>query len=81
MNQFSILWSDDGDAQPDGTLWVSDGRGGVTRINPDGSQQFFGGMVSSTCLFLYRIPGLPAHSSAASRHADISAPHGSSPKR
>src|SRR5438105_1748048 len=31
-------------AQPDGTLWVSDGRGGVTRINPDGSQQFIGGM-------------------------------------
>ncbi|HZU66602.1 MAG TPA: SMP-30/gluconolactonase/LRE family protein [Ktedonobacteraceae bacterium] len=30
--------------QPDGTLWVSDGRGGVTRIHPDGSQQFFGGM-------------------------------------
>ena len=26
--------------QPDGTLWTSDGRGGVTRINPDGSQQF-----------------------------------------
>ena len=31
-------------AQPDGTLWTSDGRGGVTRINPDGSQQFIGGM-------------------------------------
>jgi gluconolactonase len=30
--------------QADGTLWVSDGRGGVTRIHPDGSQQFFGGM-------------------------------------
>ena len=31
-------------AQPNGTLWVSDGRGGITRINPDGSQQFFGGL-------------------------------------
>lgn len=31
-------------AQPDGTLWVSDGRGGITRINPDGSQQFLGGL-------------------------------------
>lgn len=31
-------------AQPDGTLWVSDGRGGITRINPDGSQQFYGGL-------------------------------------
>ena len=31
-------------AQPNGTLWVSDGRGGVTRIDPDGQQQFFGGL-------------------------------------
>lgn len=31
-------------AQPDGTLWTSDGRGGVTRINPDGSQQFIAGL-------------------------------------
>lgn len=31
-------------AKPDGTLYVSDGRGGVTRINPDGSQQFMGGL-------------------------------------
>jgi len=31
-------------AQPDGTLWVSDGRGGVTRIAPGGEQQFFGGL-------------------------------------
>ena len=31
-------------AQPDGTLWASDGRGGVTRINPDGSQKFLGGL-------------------------------------
>src|SRR5260370_29164375 len=31
-------------AQPNGTLWTSDGRGGVTRINPDGSQQFIGGL-------------------------------------
>ena len=31
-------------AQPNGTLWTSDGRGGVTRINPDGSQQFLGGL-------------------------------------
>jgi len=30
-------------ARPDGTLLVSDGRGGVTRIDPDGSQQFIGG--------------------------------------
>ena len=29
-------------AQPNGTLWTSDGRGGVTRINSDGSQQFTG---------------------------------------
>jgi gluconolactonase len=31
-------------AQPNGTLWTSDGRGGVSRINPDGSQQFLGGL-------------------------------------
>src|SRR5438876_9762558 len=31
-------------AQPNGTLWTSDGRGGVTRINPDGTQQFLGGL-------------------------------------
>ena len=31
-------------AQPDGTLWISDGRGGITRINPDGSQAFLGGL-------------------------------------
>ena len=31
-------------AQPNGTLWVSDGRGGVTRIDPSGEQQFFGGL-------------------------------------
>ncbi|WP_241476950.1 hypothetical protein [Meiothermus ruber] len=26
-------------AEPDGTLWVADARGGVVRIAPDGSQQ------------------------------------------
>lgn len=26
-------------AEPDGTLWAADARGGVTRINPDGTQQ------------------------------------------
>lgn len=31
-------------AQPDGTLWASDGRGGITRIKPDGTQQFLGGL-------------------------------------
>lgn len=31
-------------AQPNGALWISDGRGGITRINPDGSQHFFGGL-------------------------------------
>jgi gluconolactonase len=31
-------------AQPNGTLWVSDGRGGITRIDPDGNQQFIGGL-------------------------------------
>lgn len=31
-------------ATRDGTLYVSDGRGGITRINPDGSQQFLGGL-------------------------------------
>ncbi len=31
-------------AQPDGTLWTSDGRGGVTRIDPNGEQQFIGGL-------------------------------------
>jgi gluconolactonase len=31
-------------ARPDGTLFVSDGRGGVTRIDPDGSQQFIEGL-------------------------------------
>ncbi len=31
-------------AQPDGMLWTSDGRGGVTRIDPDGSQQFIDGL-------------------------------------
>jgi sugar lactone lactonase YvrE len=29
-------------AQPDGTLWVADARGGVIRIAPDGSQRFIG---------------------------------------
>jgi len=31
-------------AQPDGTLWTSDGRGGVTRIDPDGTQHYLGGL-------------------------------------
>src|SRR6185312_11630608 len=31
-------------AQPNGTLWVSDGRGGVTRIDPNGEQHFLGGL-------------------------------------
>ena len=31
-------------AQPNGTLWTSDGRGGVTRIDPDGQQHFLGGL-------------------------------------
>jgi len=31
-------------AQRDGTLLVSDGRGGLTRINPNGEQQFLGGL-------------------------------------
>ena len=31
-------------AKPDGTLLVSDGRGGITRIDPDGNQQFLGGL-------------------------------------
>ena len=31
-------------AQTDGTLWTSDGRGGVTRIWPDRTQQFIGGL-------------------------------------
>ena len=26
-------------AEPDGTLWAADARGGVARINPDGTQQ------------------------------------------
>ena len=30
--------------QPNGTIWTSDGRGGVTRINPNGTQQFIGGL-------------------------------------
>jgi gluconolactonase len=30
-------------AEPDGTLWVSDGRGGVTRIDPDGGQRLLAG--------------------------------------
>jgi gluconolactonase len=30
-------------AEPDGTLWTSDGRGGVTRIDPDGGQTLLGG--------------------------------------
>ncbi len=29
-------------AEPDGTLWTSDNRGGVTRIDPDGRQQTVG---------------------------------------
>jgi gluconolactonase len=31
-------------AQRNGTLWTSSGRGGVTRIDPDGSQSFLGGL-------------------------------------
>jgi gluconolactonase len=34
-------------ALPDGTLWTSDGRGGVNRIAPDGQQQFIGGLGGS----------------------------------
>jgi gluconolactonase len=30
-------------AEPDGTLWASDGRGGVMRIDPDGGQRLLGG--------------------------------------
>jgi hypothetical protein len=30
-------------AEPDGTLWVSDGRGGVTRIDPEGGQVLLAG--------------------------------------
>ncbi len=30
--------------RPDGTLLVSDGRGGITRIDPDGQQEFLGGL-------------------------------------
>jgi gluconolactonase len=30
-------------ADPDGTLWASDARGGVTHIDPDGGQSFLGG--------------------------------------
>ncbi|MCF8168304.1 MAG: SMP-30/gluconolactonase/LRE family protein [Rhodoferax sp.] len=29
-------------AEPDGTLWAADARGGVTRIDADGSQRFIG---------------------------------------
>ncbi|MCB2069120.1 MAG: SMP-30/gluconolactonase/LRE family protein, partial [Ottowia sp.] len=29
-------------AEPDGTLWAADARGGVTRIAADGSQRFIG---------------------------------------
>src|ERR1700693_1394283 len=31
-------------ALPNGTLWTSDGRGGLTRIDPDCSQQFIDGL-------------------------------------
>ncbi|MBV9019350.1 MAG: SMP-30/gluconolactonase/LRE family protein, partial [Ktedonobacteraceae bacterium] len=31
-------------AERSGRLWVSDGRGGVTRIDPNGDQQFIGGL-------------------------------------
>lgn len=34
-------------ALPNGTLWTSDGRGGVTRIDPGGSQQFIDGLGGS----------------------------------
>src|SRR6266540_4347302 len=30
-------------AEPDGTLWASDARGGATRIDPGGGQSFLGG--------------------------------------
>jgi sugar lactone lactonase YvrE len=35
-------------AEPDGTLWISDDRGGVTRLDPSGQQSLIG-----------RIPGTP----------------------
>jgi hypothetical protein len=44
-------------AQPNGTLWTSDGRGGVTRINPDGSQQFIGGLGGNEANGLSRLTG------------------------
>lgn len=31
-------------ADPDGTLWVSDNRGALTRIDPDGRQALLGSM-------------------------------------
>ena len=31
-------------AKPTGTLWVSDGRGGITRIDPNREQHFLGGL-------------------------------------
>jgi gluconolactonase len=47
-------------AEPDGTLWSADARGGVARLNPDGSQQIitqkrsaaFAGAVSEADRFL-----------------------------
>ncbi len=33
--------------ESNGTLWTSDGRGGVTRIHPDGTQQFIGGLTGN----------------------------------
>jgi len=32
---------------PDGTIWTSDGRGGLNRLGSDGSQQFVGGLGGS----------------------------------
>jgi streptogramin lyase len=50
-------------AEPDGTLWASDGRGGVTRIDPDGGQAFLGGWGSLAMprlpTFRAPVPGLP----------------------
>ncbi|GER83303.1 hypothetical protein KTAU_19400 [Thermogemmatispora aurantia] len=58
-------------AQPDGTLWTSDGRGGVMRIAPDGSQQFFSSVAWGANQTAWRWPAM-AHSTSPTSAMGVS---------
>src|SRR5437899_12895844 len=63
-------------AEPDGTLWAADARGGVARLNPDGTQRIitqqrsesFAGAASEADRYLQ---GTLPNGLAFTRHGDI----------